>query len=185
MSFKSALAITAMLLVGACSSIVHESQQTITINTNPQGALLKIDGRAFTTPAAVMLKGKPEYYFTVEKPGYKMAAGKVDGNFRVMSTVVGNIFNLSGILGFAVDYWGTQTAFELQKDNTITMEPMPLPPMDPAAPLVTAPGATLSPTPGLLLQPLPGEPVGMQPMLAPAPLAAPAPEPALGIPVIR
>jgi hypothetical protein len=170
MSYRSVLMAAALLVLGACASIIHESNQNVVINSNPQGAKLVIDGRTFITPASVSLKGKPEYYFTLEKDGYKMANGKVDGNFRVWSSVVGNIFNLSGILGFAVDYWGTQSAFELQKDNIVTLEPLqPLPVALPEA--TTQPATTLTQPvpqpPAPLLQPLPLAPAGTTP--APAP----------------
>lgn len=117
-----------LLALSGCSTVVHEQSQNVSISSNPPGATVVIDNRRFLTPATVPLKGKPEYYFTVEKPGYKTASGKVDSEFRVFSSVVGNIFNLTGIVGFAVDYWGTGTAFELQKNNTITLEPLAVAP---------------------------------------------------------
>lgn len=120
--FLAAMLTTGLLLQG-CATIIHEKKQNVTINTVPAGANLNIDGRNFITPATVPLSGKSEYYFTVAKPGYKSTSGKVDSHFRVWSSVVGNIFNLSGLIGFAVDTWGTGNAFELEKDNTVTLQP--------------------------------------------------------------
>jgi len=132
---KFVLSVFLVVSMSACSTIVHEKEQQVIIRSNPSEAILKIDNRTFTTPAAVPLKGKSEYYFTIDKPGYKQAQGKVDGDFRIWSTVVGNIFNLTGFIGFAVDFWGTETAYEMKKDNTVTLEPLaetlPMQPMYP------------------------------------------------------
>ncbi len=148
-TMKKLVLVMACMALSACSTIVHEKNQYVNITSNPPGATLKIDGRSFVTPASVSLKGKSEYYFTLEKEGYKTASGKVDGDFRIWSAVIGNIFNLTGVLGFAVDFWGTETAYELHKDNTVTLEPLPAAvmeiqptlqqPLVPAAPVPPAP----------------------------------------------
>jgi len=145
----------ALLAVGGCASVIHESKQSVTIKSEPPGATLTIDNRTFTTPAIVALKGKSEYPFTLTAQGYKPAIGKVDSEFRVWSVVLGNIVNLTGLIGVGVDVWGTGAAYELQKDNTITLEP------DPAAVPVSSA--------------LPGVPVAVpQPVPAPTPAASSA-----------
>lgn len=124
MQLKKVIGLVFLVVVTACATIVHDEEQPVNINSNPPGATLTIDNRTFVTPARIMLKGKSEYYFTLQAPGYQTANGKVDGKFRIWASVVGNIFNLTGLLGFAVDYWGTGTAYELQKDNTVTLQPL-------------------------------------------------------------
>ena len=122
---KNTKLISAFLLIAlsACASVIHESNQSVAIISNPPGATLKIDGQVFTTPAVVKLKGKSEYFFTLEKNGYKTTGGKVDSNFRVWSVVLGNIVNFTGLVGIGVDVWGTGAAYELTPNNTITMQP--------------------------------------------------------------
>jgi hypothetical protein len=154
--FSSVAVILAVLALSACSTVVHDKYQQVNITSNPPGATLKIDGRSFVTPATVLLKGKSEHFFTLEKAGYKTTGGKVDGDFRIWSAVIGNIFNFTGVIGFAVDFWGTETAFELQKDNSVTLEPLP---MMNASPYDGVPPAA----PGMV----------PQPQFAPAPAVAP------------
>ena len=160
MRFQSLMVAVSVLLVSACS-LIEGAQQNVTINSNPQGAVVKIDERSFATPATIpLLKGTSEYYFTVEKPGYKPVSGKVDKNFRVWYSV----------------------------DNTVTLEALPVPP---AAAVQAIPGGypaqgiqvqaspplQAMPAPMPLLQPLPGAAMGAQPV--------PAPEPASPIPAVR
>jgi hypothetical protein len=141
--FSSVAVILAVLALSACSTIVHDKYQQVTISSNPPGATLRIDNQTFMTPATVPLKGRSEYFFTIEKPGYQTASGKVDGDFRIWSSVIGNIFNLTGVIGFAVDFWGTETAYELRKDNLITLQPLPvgMPLGQPAMPQPLAPAS--------------------------------------------
>lgn len=142
MSLKSIGIAVALLVVSGCAYI-EGAQQNVTINSNPQGAIVRIDDRSFSTPATIpLLKGGNDYYFTVEKQGYKPIAGKVDRNFRVWYAI----------------------------DGTITMEALPVPPASAVQPV---PGAMapsymqIAPAPQPLLQPLPGAPVMTQPVPVP------------------
>lgn len=146
MRFRSAVALFLPLLVLAgCAGLLDPQLQNVTINSNPQGAVVKIDERSFATPATIPLKGNSEYYFTVEKAGYKPVAGKVDRHFRVWYSV----------------------------DNTVTLEALPVPPVAAVqpAPPYSAPAAVtpapLLPVPQPLLQPLPGTPAMAHPVPAP------------------
>ena len=142
-----------MLVLCSCSYI-EGAQQNVTINSNPQGAVVKIDDRSFATPATIpLLKGTSDYYFTVEKPGYKPVAGKVDKNFRVWYSV----------------------------DNTVTLEALPVPP---AAAVQAIGGQTYpvqgiqiqtTPAPMPLLQPIPGTPTNVQPIPSSEPPLPPVP----------
>lgn len=164
------IAVILCVLLTACATVIHEKKQKVTINSVPEGATLTIDGKIYLTPATVPLNGKSEYYFTLTKPGYQPATGKVDGEFRIWSSVVGNIFNLTGVIGLAVDLWGSGNAFELEKDNTVTLIPLPPTaeaPIYPATP--TAAGWTAAPV----------APAPQAPMAQPTPAyAVPAPAPA-------
>ncbi len=59
----------------------------------------------YTTPTIVSLKGKSSYIVTVEKACYKSNSASINGEPRILAGVVGNIFNLTGIAGMAVDYF--------------------------------------------------------------------------------
>lgn len=120
MSYKSVLMVAALLVLGACASLFNETTQNVTINSIPVGATVMIDGRSFTTPATVSLKGKSEYFFTVEKQGYKPSSGKVDEQFRVWTAATGN--------------------------NEIMLEPLPLPPAT-LEPVPQPPAPLLQPLP--------------------------------------
>lgn len=181
MRSPAALLLLVCLALTACATIIHEKKQKVTINTVPAGATLTIDGSSYLTPATVALTGKSEYYFNITKPGYEPATGKVDSEFRVWSSVVGNIFNLTGIIGFAVDMWGTGNAYELQKDNTVSLTALPVSTMYPSvqpaydqngnmvplAPAYAAPAPTYS-------YPAPAAATPVAP-IAPLPYSAPAP----------
>jgi hypothetical protein len=136
--------ILSVVALSGCASVMNSSKQNVTIKTNPSDASLMIDGRTLTTPAVVTLKGKSDYPFTITKAGYKPAQGKVDGDFRIWSVVLGNIVNFTGFLGAAVDVWGTGAAYELEKDQTITL--IPEVQAAPEAPLVIPYGELKAPT---------------------------------------
>ena len=114
-------AATAALLT-SCATVTGQGNQSVKINSVPQGAEVMVDGQKQTTPAVITLKGASGYPVTAKKEGYKEAYGKVNGEFRVLPTVVGNIFNLTGVIGLVVDMFGTGAAYNLDQEVNIDMK---------------------------------------------------------------
>ena len=109
-----------VMILSGCASITGPSKQPVKINSDPQGAQVSVGGRTVTTPAVVELKGKSEYYVTATKPGYQTGNDVISSEVRILPSVVGNILNLTGILGMGVDFLGTGAAYDL--DDEINLE---------------------------------------------------------------
>ena len=105
--FMKKLAFISAILLSSCSSIVSGTSQTLTINTNPEGANCKLyrEGRVIgeisSTPGSVLVQ-KTKHDITVEctKKGYQKATyyNKSD----VEGATFGNIV-LGGGIGWAID----------------------------------------------------------------------------------
>jgi hypothetical protein len=125
MKTVKALAISAAVVVGmqltGCATIFNAKQQPVTITSVPAGAEVVIDGQTVVTPAVVQLKGKSEYYLTANLKGYKTGTAKINGDVRIGSSVVGNIFSF-GIIGMAVDFLGTGAAYKLDPAVTVNLQ---------------------------------------------------------------
>lgn len=127
-----ATALTAVATLSGCASVFNDSRQRVTIKSIPDGAEVIVDGRTVTTPTTLDLKGRQEYYLTASKPGYRQTAGKIEGDMRIGSGVVGNVFSF-GIIGMAVDFFGTGAGWKLQPEITLNLQ------ADPAQAPVAAP----------------------------------------------
>jgi hypothetical protein len=119
---KSVVVFAAACVMTGCASIMNDGKQKVAIKTVPEGAEVVVDGRTVVTPAIVELKGKSEYYISANKKGYKSATGKVEGDVRIGSGVIGNIFNFSGFIGMAVDFWGTGAGWRMQDNVEIALQ---------------------------------------------------------------
>lgn len=110
---KAVLISACALALGGCASIFNGSSQTLTINSEPDGADLVVSNRAGdkihtgTTPATISVKRGAGYFksetylVTLNKPGFETQ------EFTVTSSVsgwyIGNII-FGGLIGFlAVD----------------------------------------------------------------------------------
>lgn len=115
------LLVTALLSMSliSCASITGPGNQQVKIETTPPGAEIIVDGQTQVSPALVTLKGKSDYTVMARKDGYRDAYGKINGEPRILAGVVGNIFNLTGIIGMAVDFLGTGAAYKL--DNNVSL----------------------------------------------------------------
>lgn len=123
MSLKTlamATAIVASTTLAGCATIVNDTHQHVTIKTIPDGAEVVVDGRTVTTPATIDLKGKSEYYLTATKPGYRSTTGKIEGDARIGSGVVGNVLSF-GLIGMGVDFFATGAGWKLQPEVTIPL----------------------------------------------------------------
>ena len=126
MKIVKVLAISGAILAGmqlvGCASICNDSRQPVSIKSNPSGAEVVVDGQTVVTPAVVQLKGKSEYFLTANLKGYKTGTGKIDSDVRIGSGVVGNIFNFTGIVCMAVDFFGTGAGWKLDPEVTINLQ---------------------------------------------------------------
>ena len=115
--------LTAILIatLASCASITGSGIQNVKIDTVPSGAEVYVDGRYYTSPAIVPLKGKSSYNVNAEKEGYKNSYGIINGKPRIGAGVVGNIFNFTGIIGVAVDFFATGAGFKLDNEVNIKM----------------------------------------------------------------
>jgi len=118
---SSLLTISVVILTN-CASIVGPTHQQVKVDSQPQGAQVFIGGKTVTTPAVVELKGKSEYYVTANKDGYKPASDVLNGEVRILPAVVGNIFNLTGAIGMAVDFFGTGAAYKLDESVNVKLQ---------------------------------------------------------------
>jgi PEGA domain len=109
-------------LLASCATITGQGNQAVKINTTPQGADVIIDGQRSTTPAVVTLKGASGYPIIAKKEGFKDGYGKVNGDVRILPAIVGNIFNLTGIIGMAVDFFATGAAYKLDQEVNIDLK---------------------------------------------------------------
>ncbi len=109
------------LILSNCASILGYSNQNVTIKSEPSGAEVTVDGMVVITPATIQLKGKREYYISASKKGYRTTPGKINGEVRIASGIVGNIFNLSGIIGLGTDFFLTGAGYKLNNNVNITL----------------------------------------------------------------
>jgi len=119
---KTFITITILTSLSACASITSNSVQPVTINSNPQGAKASVGGNTVTTPAVVDLKGKSAYFVTASKDGYITGNNVIESEVRFLPAVIGNIFNLTGVIGMAVDFFGTGAAYKLDNEVTVNLD---------------------------------------------------------------
>lgn len=124
----SSIALTLILFLTSCATIIHGGDQDITINTTPSGAKIKVvdlnnntEVGNFLSPCIVNLdRGfgffeKGRYSIEVEKAGYSKkiinVKGSVDGWY-----IIGNFF-IGGLLGWLVVDPATGAMWELRPER--------------------------------------------------------------------
>lgn len=102
-----AIACALTVLVGACSTIVEGTDQTVTIATDPSGAACELTrhgqmiGAVNPTPGSLLVdKSSDNISVICTKEGYQNASGTLASEFEGMT--FGNIL-FGGIIGVAVD----------------------------------------------------------------------------------
>lgn len=99
----SATVMTAIIFtLYSCATLLSGSSQEISVNTEPQGAKVSVNGKALgvLTPATVTVKRGKQAVYTFQKQGYEIGTVMENGSFNFV--VFGNIL-LGGIIGLAVD----------------------------------------------------------------------------------
>jgi len=115
------LSILGFALIVSCASVTGPGNQDVRIDTTPSNAEILVDGRHYTSPAVVNLKGKSNYTIVASKKGYKDTYGTVKGEPRILAGVVGNMFNFTGIVGMAIDFFGTGAAYNMDENVNLTL----------------------------------------------------------------
>ena len=74
-------AMLGLTCVGTGCATIRGDKQKMTIETDPAGANLVVDGQKFTTPAEVVLKRKDTHRITVDKDGYRPIAFNLESTW--------------------------------------------------------------------------------------------------------
>ena len=102
---KVSMAVSACLLAG-CASVTSGSSDTITVNSNPPGAVCNLSqnnrniGQVVTPGGVTVEKTKHDIQVTCTKEGYQTATGYLDS--EIEGSTWGNSL-LGGGIGWAVD----------------------------------------------------------------------------------
>lgn len=120
------LALPLLLCGGGCASIVEGTTQTVTVRTEPAGALCELRRGGTTlavanpTPTSVTLsKSKDNVSVECSKQGYDSAAGSLSSDFQGMT--FGNIL-FGGFVGLAIDA-STGAMHEYPPEVTVMLKP--------------------------------------------------------------
>ena len=98
--FFHALVIVVVFLEG-CGTILHGSQQEISIKADPPEATVRVDDKTVNTPATLNLPRSVDHTITIELEGYESKEVKLERSVNAGATVLGNILWL--IPGALVD----------------------------------------------------------------------------------
>ena len=117
------LALSLMWTTTGCATIVHGNRQTVTINSEPAGASVKIDGLKGKTPFSASLARNNDYVASIKKEGYKEEQVQITKSFSGLS-IIGNILWL--LVGVVIDFASgsaynlnpTKIDVELEKADT-------------------------------------------------------------------
>ncbi len=87
--------------LSGCATIMHGTDQSLTVSSTPPGAAVMVNGvKMGTTPMAIELDRGDQHFVTVAKDGFTPAEFTVTK--EVSGWAWGNIF-LGGLIGLAVD----------------------------------------------------------------------------------
>ena len=121
-SFKVVILVFYLFLTG-CASIVNGRYVDIPVETNPGGAIIKVGGREYLSPAiAKVRRRRGSVEVSIEKEGYKTE--KIQLNSKMSGWVMGNmaIFLIGAAFG-GIDF-ATGAAYYYEPD-TISLQLTP------------------------------------------------------------
>lgn len=91
----------AVIFLSGCATIMTGATQKVPVNSNPSGAIAKVDGgMAAVTPTIFNLERKTDHTIEISKDGYRTA--QVTLRHTVSGATAGNLL-VGGIIGIAVD----------------------------------------------------------------------------------
>jgi hypothetical protein len=129
-------AISACVLLGACSTIIEGRSQQIVVNTNPPGADCGLYRQSFrittvqNTPGSTLVeKSKYDIWIACVKQGYQQAA--FYNHSGVAAATFGNII-LGGGVGWAID---SATGSDNRYDSPVNITLVPVQPGQPPEPV--------------------------------------------------
>jgi hypothetical protein len=98
----SRLILLSVLSLSGCATLLRGPRQTLTFQTVPTGAQVKVDGRSYVSPARVSLLRKDQHYVVIKKWGYRTLEFTLDPEWDGIS-LVGNIIMPGGSAGIVID----------------------------------------------------------------------------------
>ena len=107
-----AVFVLALLLEG-CGTILHGSQQDISVKADPPEAIVTVDGKKIKEPSKIKLPRRIEHIVTIEMEGYEKEEVKIERSINAGSSILGNILWL--VPGFLIDVL-TGSAWSLEPE---------------------------------------------------------------------
>ena len=111
---------TFMSYLSGCATVISGTTQSVTIDSNPQGAEVSIDGGYIgVTPITIKLEKNKKDNISLKKEGYKSVSRDLTKNFDPVA-IVNIVWDLSTtdfITGAAMKYDPNMYFFELQSNN--------------------------------------------------------------------
>ena len=95
------LSLSLMWITTGCATIVHGNRQTVTINSEPTGASVRVNGLKGKTPFSASLARNQDYVISIKKEGYKEEMIQITKSFSGLS-IIGNILWL--LVGVIIDF---------------------------------------------------------------------------------
>jgi PEGA domain len=90
-----------VILLSGCATIMTGTTQKVPVNSNPSGAVAKVDGgMVAVTPTIFNLERKTDHTIEISKEGYRVAT--VILRHTLSGATAGNIL-IGGVIGLAVD----------------------------------------------------------------------------------
>jgi hypothetical protein len=122
--FKRVISIIVLIpfvfLTSGCCTLMKGNRQLVSINSEPTGAKVKIDGLKGTTPYTADLSRGQDYVATISKEGYEDQQVQITKSFSAMA-IFGNILWL--LVGAVVDIC-TGSAYNLNPASVdVELEP--------------------------------------------------------------
>jgi hypothetical protein len=102
MKLSHALAALSLLLaLNGCATIIHGTTQDIGVTTDPTGADLLLDGQQhYVSPTTITMKRKHDHMLEISKEGYKTEMVDIRGDMSL--AVAGNVL-AGGAIGYGID----------------------------------------------------------------------------------
>ena len=127
--FRFCAAICAVLLVPSCATLIHGGgTETVSVSTEPPGAIVKVGGQDLISPADVTLDRNRDYQVIATKEGYETGMTTIHSKFSWV-TVLDLIFILPWVIDLV-----SGSAYTLEPDTvSLVLAPQKTPGSTPSA----------------------------------------------------